>query len=71
MEELIGNSKSKRLQWESYRGKIEEVQVWDSNSEVRFFVIPEMPAQWEHLQEAELRKKVTRNSMIGSEILLA
>jgi nitrile hydratase len=71
MEELIGNNKSKRLQWDSYREKIEEVQVWDSNSEVRFFVIPEMPAQWNHLSEGELRKKVTRNSMIGSEILLA
>jgi len=71
MKDLVGNSKSKLLQWEAYREKIDEVQVWDSNSEVRFFVIPEMPAQWEPLVEADLRKKITRNSMIGSEILLA
>jgi nitrile hydratase len=71
MQDLIGNSAAKRLQWHAYRERIEEVQVWDSNSEVRFFVIPEMPAQWSQLSEVELRKKVTRNSMIGSEILLA
>ena len=71
MEELIDNNQSKRLQWTAYKDKIEEIQVWDSNSEVRFFVIPEMPAQWQSLSEIELCKKVTRNSMIGAEILLA
>jgi nitrile hydratase len=71
MEELIGDNASKRMQWHAYREKIEEIQVWDSNSEVRFFVIPEMPPQWKHLSEVELSRKVTRNSMIGSEILLA
>lgn len=71
MNDLIVDSTSKQRQWEAYREKIEEVQVWDSNSEVRFFVIPEMPAQWQPLGEEALRKKVTRNSMVGSEILLA
>ncbi|MEB3333918.1 MAG: nitrile hydratase subunit alpha [Cyanobacteriota bacterium] len=71
MKDLIGSSKSKHLQWEAYREKIEEIQVWDSNSEVRFFVIPQMPKQWQHLGEVDLREKVTRNSMIGAEILLA
>ncbi|MEB3318312.1 MAG: nitrile hydratase subunit alpha [Cyanobacteriota bacterium] len=70
MQDLIGISPAKRRRWQAYRERIEEVQVWDSNSEVRFFVIPEVPEEWTHLSEAELRKKVTRNSMIGSEILL-
>jgi nitrile hydratase len=71
MKDLIGNHVSKQRQWQAYRDKIEEIQVWDSNSEVRFFVIPEMPPQWKDLSEFDLRKKVTRNSMIGSEVLLA
>ncbi len=71
MEDLIGHIASKRMQWQAYRDKIEEIQVWDSNSEVRFFVIPDMPPQWASLSEFDLGKRVTRNSMIGSEILLA
>ncbi|MBM5816547.1 MAG: hypothetical protein FJ083_08165 [Cyanobacteria bacterium K_Offshore_surface_m2_239] len=71
MNDLAGSHADKRRQWQSYRDRIEEIQVWDSNSEVRFFVIPVRPAGWESLSEAELRKRVTRNSIIGSEILLS
>ncbi|MFM9047020.1 MAG: nitrile hydratase subunit alpha [Cyanobium sp.] len=70
MEELTQNDSAKRDHWNAYRARVEEVQVWDSNSEVRFFVIPEMPRQWAKLPEGELRSKVTRNAMIGAEILL-
>jgi len=43
-----------------------EVRVWDSSSEMRYFVIPERPAGTEHLTEDELADLVTRDSMIGT-----
>lgn len=42
-----------------------EIRVWDSNSDVRYMVLPERPAGTAHLPEAELAKLVTRDSMIG------
>ena len=46
-----------------------EVQVWDSTSEVRYLVIPEKPAGAEGWSEEKLTSIVTRNSMIGTEIV--
>jgi nitrile hydratase len=43
-----------------------EVRVWDSSSEMRYFVIPERPAGAENLSEDELAELVTRDSMIGT-----
>jgi nitrile hydratase len=42
-----------------------EVRVWDSNAELRYLVLPELPAGSEKLSEEELAKLVTRDSMIG------
>ena len=42
-----------------------EIQVWDSNSDIRYMVLPERPAGTEGLSEEELTKLVTRDSMIG------
>jgi nitrile hydratase len=42
-----------------------EIRVWDSNSEVRYMVLPERPAGTEHLSEGELFPLVTRDAMIG------
>jgi nitrile hydratase len=42
-----------------------EIRVWDSNSDVRYMVLPERPAGTEDLSEAELAELVTRDSMIG------
>jgi nitrile hydratase len=42
-----------------------EIRVWDSNSEVRYLVLPEQPAGTEHLSEGELTPLVTRDAMIG------
>jgi nitrile hydratase len=44
-----------------------EVRVWDSNSEVRYLVLPERPAGTETWSEGELAALVTRNAMIGVE----
>ncbi|MPZ73886.1 MAG: nitrile hydratase subunit alpha [Nitriliruptorales bacterium] len=41
------------------------VRVWDSNSELRYFVIPQHPEGTEHMSEAELAELVTREAMIG------
>lgn len=71
MDDLIAGDRNKRLQYTSYRDGLDEIRTWDSNSEVRFFVIPERPAAWKGLSENELRQRVTRNSMLGAEILLA
>ena len=42
-----------------------EVRVWDSSAEVRYFVLPERPADTEGSSEAELAELVTRDAMIG------
>ena len=42
-----------------------DVRVWDSNSEVRYMVLPERPAGTEHLSEEELVGIAARDSMIG------
>ncbi len=69
VEDLAAGDRSKLSYYTTYRDGLDEVRTWDSNSEVRFFVIPEMPAAWSRLSEPELRKRVTRNAMLGAEIL--
>ncbi len=61
---------------EAYLALVDEVRVWDSNSEVRFLVIPQPPADAvvtgivkDSPEEVALRQRVTRNAMIGAEIL--
>lgn len=71
MHDLIGTNQRHLASYQTYRDQLDEIRTWDSNSEVRFFVIPEMPKAWRHLPESELRKRITRNSMLGAEILLA
>jgi len=46
-----------------------ELQVWDSNSEIRYMVLPRRPPDAGDATEAELRERVTRNAMIGVERL--
>ena len=42
-----------------------EVRVWDSSSEIRYFVLPQRPKGTEGMSEEELASLVTRDSMIG------
>jgi nitrile hydratase subunit alpha len=42
-----------------------EITVWDSSSEVRFFVLPQRPPGTEKLSEVELAALVTRDAMVG------
>ena len=46
-----------------------EVRVWDSTAEVRYLVLPQRYPGTDDLSEDELADLVTRNSMIGMEIL--
>ena len=46
-----------------------EVRVWDSSAEVRYMVLPQMPADAAAATDAELVARVTRDSMIGVEVL--
>ena len=46
-----------------------EVRVWDSNSEIRYLVMPQRPEGSEDLEEAALADLVTRNGMIGTALL--
>ena len=48
-----------------------EVRVWDSNAELRYMVLPQRPAGTEDLDEDQLSEMVTRDSMIGTAILMA
>ncbi len=41
------------------------IRVWDSSSEVRYFVLPERPAGTENMSEEELAGLVTRDAMVG------
>lgn len=42
-----------------------EVRVWDSSSELRYWVLPQRPAGTDDLSEEQLAGLVTRESMIG------
>ena len=43
-----------------------EIRVWDSSSDMRYFVLPKRPAGTDDLSEEELAALVTRDSMIGT-----
>ncbi|MBM4263283.1 MAG: hypothetical protein FJ145_17865 [Deltaproteobacteria bacterium] len=43
-----------------------EMKVWDSTSDVRYFVLPQRPAGTEGMTESELAKLVTVDSLIGA-----
>ena len=43
-----------------------EVRVWDSSAEVRYMVLPQLPAGAEGLSEPELVELATRDSMVGT-----
>jgi nitrile hydratase len=45
-----------------------EVRVWDSNSEMRYLVLPQRPKGTETMSEAQLAALVSRDSMIGTGI---
>ena len=42
-----------------------EIKVWDSTSDLRYMVLPELPSGTDDLTEEELVPLVTRDSMIG------
>lgn len=42
-----------------------EIRVWDSSSELRYFVLPQRPAVPRAVSEQQLAGLVTRDSMIG------
>jgi nitrile hydratase len=45
------------------------IRVWDSSAEIRYMVLPQMPAQWQGLDVDALAARVTRDSMIGVTVL--
>jgi nitrile hydratase len=42
-----------------------EVRVWDSSAELRYFVLPQRPADTDGLSEEQLAELVTRDALIG------
>ncbi|HEV3363745.1 MAG TPA: nitrile hydratase subunit alpha [Acidimicrobiia bacterium] len=42
-----------------------EIRIWDSSSEMRYWVLPQRPEGTEGMSEQELAALVTRDSMIG------
>ena len=46
-----------------------EITVWDSTAEVRYMVLPQRPSGTEGASEDELRALVTRNGLIGTELV--
>ena len=51
-------------------GQDVEIRVWDSSAEVRYMVLPMQPDNSQGLDESELAALVTRDSMIGVEVLI-
>ena len=45
------------------------VQVWDSTAELRYLVLPKRPTGTDGWSEAQLAELVTRNAMIGVEVI--
>jgi nitrile hydratase len=48
-----------------------EIRVWDSSSEMRYWVLPKRPPGTEGLDEKALAGLVTRNSLIGTGVVEA
>jgi nitrile hydratase subunit alpha len=48
-----------------------EIRVWDSSSEMRYWVLPKRPPGTEGLDEKALAGMVTRDSMIGTGVVEA
>ena len=48
-----------------------EIRVWDSSSEMRYWVLPQRPAGTEDMDESDLAALVTRDSMIGTGVVNA
>lgn len=45
------------------------IRVWDSSAEIRYMVLPELPSDWADLSELDLADRVSRDSMIGVQVL--
>ena len=48
-----------------------EIKVWDSSAQIRWFVVPERPANTDALSEEQLAALVTPESMMGVAIAKA
>lgn len=48
-----------------------EVKVWDSSAQIRWFVVPERPANTGHLSEEQLAALVTPESMMGVALVVS
>jgi nitrile hydratase len=42
-----------------------EVKVWDSSAQIRWFVVPERPANTDDMSEEQLAALVTPEAMMG------
>jgi nitrile hydratase len=47
------------------------IRVWDSTAELRYLVLPERPRGTQGMSQEDLAGLVTRNAMIGVEIVAA
>ncbi len=47
-----------------------EIRVWDSSAEIRYLVLPARPAGTDGASEEELAELVTRDSMIGTGLVV-
>ena len=48
-----------------------EIRVWDSNSELRYMVVPMRPEGTDGMSEQQLADLVTRDSMLGTAVVSA
>jgi len=48
-----------------------EIRVWDSTAELRYLVLPQRPSGTDGWTEEQLAEIITRNSMIGTEVVRA
>ncbi len=62
---VVRQPRSVLAEWGTELAPDVDVQVHDSSSEVRYFVLPERPAGTDGMSEEELAALVTRDAMVG------
>ena len=68
---IVSEPRSVLAEFGTELGDDVDLRVWDSTAELRYLVLPMRPAGTEDWTEAQLAEIVTRNSMIGTEAVVA
>lgn len=66
---IVSEPRTVLAEFDTELGDDVEVRVWDSTAELRYLVLPMRPDGTDDMTEEQLAEIVTRNSMIGTEVV--